>query len=320
MSISENRTCRIGFVVVPDFSLITLASGIEPFRLANIAAGRKVFDYRTLAVFDRQVLSNDGVQMLAEDEISTLDFDIVFLIASLDAADFDSAKLSAWLRRLDRAGAMIAPVGAGTMIAARLGLMDGYQSVTHWRLYDRFQEQFPRVHLQRGVFCIDGRRASGAGGASTTDLALQVVANLVEPRIAVEVAEVVMVSKIRSGSDTQRLPTRWRFGIRDDRVARAIELMEAYIENPLPLETIAERLGLSLRQLDRAFGRALGRTPKQQYVLIRLQSAQRLLLETSEPIYRIAIRSGFFDSAHFSSSFKSAFGIPPTEMRKRTAP
>lgn len=306
---------RIGFCLVPGFSLITLASGIEPFRMGNERSGKEVFAYRTIGVQGREVTTNDGIQMIADEEMGALDLDIVILVASLDACEFQDRRLATWLRQLDREGTILAPVGAGTVIAARLGLLDGYECVTHWRLYSDFLERFPRVRLGRGVYTVDRRRITGAGGASTLDLALRIATDFVEPRIAAEIAEIAMVSKIRSGTETQRMSVRWRYDIADDRVADVVEIMEANLETPLTIDDLCERVGVSSRQIERLFNRELGQTPKSQYLKLRLQRAHQLLVETSDPILQVAIKTGFYDAAHFSRNFFRLFGVNPADVR-----
>lgn len=310
------RVLRIAFVLVPGFSLITLATGIEPFRMTNERSEHLVFDYRTLGVTEREVSANDGLKITVDDVIATpARWDIIFLVASLGAVGFSDPGLTRWLRRQARAGATLAPVGAGTVIAARLGLLDGYECVTHWRLYSEFLEAFPRVRLARGVYSIDRNRATGAGGAATMDLALRIVADFAEPKVAAEVAEIAMVTKIRSGTETQRMSVQWRYGVSDERVAACLEAMEANIEEPLPLATLAADAGISVRQMERLFRTTLGKSPKALYLELRLQRAHQLLVETSEPVFRIALRTGFCDTAHLSSRFKAFYGNGPNAVR-----
>ena len=307
---------RIGFALVPRFSLITLASGIEPLRMTNERSGSTIFAYRTLGVTGLEVEANDGMRVTAGDVIGGLDWDIVFLVASLDAIDFADAGLANWLRRLVRAGVMLAPVGAGTVIAARLGLLDGHQCVTHWRLYNEFLEMFPAVRLGRGVYSIDRQLATGAGGAATMDLALRLVADFAEPTVAAEVAEIAQVSRIRQGTETQRMSVRWRYGISDERVVRCVETMESNIEEPVSLDQLASFAGISVRQMERLFQQTLGHSPKAFYMQLRLQRAHQLLVETSEPIFRIALKTGFCDAAHLSTRFRAFYGSQPLAVRR----
>jgi len=48
---------RFGFLLMPNFFLIALSSAVDPLRLANMALGRRVFDYVTVGVSAEPVLS-----------------------------------------------------------------------------------------------------------------------------------------------------------------------------------------------------------------------------------------------------------------------
>jgi AraC-like DNA-binding protein len=50
---------------------------------------------------------------------------------------------------------------------------------------------------------------------------------------------------------------------------------------------------------------------------LRLRYGVWLLHYTGKSITEIGERCGFADTAHFSRHFRSAFGMPPSEMRKR---
>jgi transcriptional regulator GlxA family with amidase domain len=312
--VTKPRT--LAFVLLPEFSLVTFACAIEAFRMANERSARPLFDWRLLGVQGRQVKANCGLWFTTDGIIGGDEhWDIVFVISSLPSVNFDDPKLAGWLRRLARAGVAIAPLGAATVLAARLGLLDDHRCVTHWRLYSEFIEHFPRVHLGRGLYCIDRKRLTCAGGFAAMDLGLTIVSSVVEAPLASELAEIAMISRIRAPTETQRMSVQWRFGINDRRIAQAIELMEDNIEEPLPLATIAARVGLSARQLERLFVKYLDRPPQRHYVETRLQKSHQLLTESNESILTIALKCGFSDAAHFTRQFKGRFASTPAATR-----
>lgn len=313
---SEGRRRRLAFVLVPKFSLVTLGCATEPFRLANQRSPDQPFTYRLLGVQPGEVETSDGMRM-ATDGLAgeSDDWDIVFLISSLLAVDFEDPRLSAWLRRLARAGVPIAPLGAATVLAARLGLLDDHRCVTHFRLYASFIEKFPRVRLERGLYCIDRRRLTCAGGFAAMDLGLQLVSDVVAPEVALEVAEIAMMSRIRSGAESQRMSVHWRYGVADRRVETAIETMEANLERPLPLTEIAAAAGVSQRQLRRLFLAELGRLPHRHYLETRLRRGHELLVDTDQPVLSVALKCGFADAAQFSRTYRETFGETPSATR-----
>lgn len=310
------RRRRLAFVLLPKFSLVTLGCATEPFRLANQRSPDQPFTYRLLGLQPGEVETSDGLRMSTDEVVGESDdWDIVFLISSLVAVDFEDHRLSAWLRRLARAGVPLAPLGAATVLAARLGLLDDHRCVTHFRLYASFIEKFPRVRLERGLYCIDRRRLTCAGGFAAMDLGLQLVSEVVAPEVALEVAEIAMMSRIRSGGESQRMSVHWRYGVADRRVETAIETMEANLERPLPLTEIATAAGVSQRQLRRLFVAELGRLPHRHYLEIRLRRGHELLVDTDQPVLSVALRCGFADAAQFSRTYREIFGETPTTTR-----
>lgn len=315
--VSQGAPWRLAFVLIPRFSLVTLGCATEAFRLANERHERPPFLCRMIGLQPGEVATNDGLRIATDTSIAEAgtDWDLIFIISSLSAVDFDSAPLAAWLRRAARAGIGIAALGAATVLAARLGLLDGYRCVTHFRLYARFIERFPRVRLERGLYCIDRKRITCAGGLAALDLGLHLISDVVAPQVAHEVAEVAMTSRIRGGAESQRLSVRWRYGVSDHRVEAALELMERNLEHPMALPELAEAVGLSVRQLERLFLAELGRLPHRQYLDIRLRRGHDLLVDTDEPVVAIALKCGFSDATRFARSYREALGEAPSATR-----
>lgn len=309
---------RLAFVLIPRFSLITLGCATEAFRLANERHERPPFLARMIGLAPGAVETNDGLRLGTDIPLAEagLEWDLIFLISSLDAVEFDSPALAAWLRRAARAGVGIAALGAASVLAARLGLLDNHRCVTHFRLYARFLEHFPRVRLERGLYCIDGRRITCAGGLAALDLGLRLVSEVVAPQVAREVAEIAMTSRIRGGAESQRMSARWRYGVNDRRVEGALELMERHIEHPLALPDLAARVGVSVRQMERLFLTELGRRPHRQYREIRLRRGHDLLVDTDEAVLAIALKCGFCDAARFARAYRACFGEAPTTTRR----
>jgi AraC family carnitine catabolism transcriptional activator len=101
---------------------------------------------------------------------------------------------------------------------------------------------------------------------------------------------------------------------------RAIERMENALEDSLPMSDFAAAAGVSPRELERQFRKWLKTTPAAYYRGLRLDRSRQLLRQTDLPIIEIAFRSGFGSAAHFSRSFSSRFGHPPSAERRPLTP
>lgn len=93
------------------------------------------------------------------------------------------------------------------------------------------------------------------------------------------------------------------------------------LDNPmLTVASVANALGISTRQLQRAF-LDTGISPRQFILNQRLDIAAKKLLQKNtgsyERITDIAMATGFNDTSHFSRAFAQRFSCSPREYRKR---
>ena len=105
----------------------------------------------------------------------------------------------------------------------------------------------------------------------------------------------------------------------DNRVAQAIEVMNANVPDPVPLAAIGGMVDLSTRQLDRLFIAATGKSGNRAYPAIRIDRALELLAQTTWSVTEIAHATGFVDGAHLAKTLKKPEGLTPREIRSRAA-
>lgn len=107
---------------------------------------------------------------------------------------------------------------------------------------------------------------------------------------------------------------------RADLAARAMRLIKDGIVDREGVPGLAARLGYSTRQVERQLQAEVGAGPA---ALARAQRAQaaRLLIETSTlPMVDVAFASGFSSVRTFNDTVRAAFGLSPTELRRRGRP
>ncbi|WP_447750157.1 helix-turn-helix domain-containing protein [Pseudomonas nicosulfuronedens] len=102
----------------------------------------------------------------------------------------------------------------------------------------------------------------------------------------------------------QQLPRREL----DPRLKKALQRIRALDDSALPAQVLAEEASLSLSQLERLFSGTLGLSVRRLVLWQRLRQALRLAMAGSS-LTSAAIAAGFADSAHFSRSVRSQFGI-----------
>ena len=80
--------------------------------------------------------------------------------------------------------------------------------------------------------------------------------------------------------------------------------------------TLADRFGLSLRQVERFFEENVGMAPKAWLHIQRMIKARYRLLELRR-VTPVAQEFGYKHVCHFSRDFQKCYGMPPTEFLRR---
>jgi len=99
-------------------------------------------------------------------------------------------------------------------------------------------------------------------------------------------------------------------------VKRALELMRVHIRNPMSVERLARRLGVSRRLMELRFNEFLGESPYRKYLGMRIEEAARMLLETDRKVLDVAERCGFSSQHQFANVFKRERGCSPRRYRE----
>ena len=196
-------------------------------------------------------------------------------------------------------------------------MLDNVQAAIHWQFHDQFIEEFPKAHLSRSVFVADAPFITASGGTAAADLMLHLIAEKHGDDLATGVADQMVYNAVRDAGAEQRVSVQSRIGARNAHLAGAIRIMETSIEEQVSPSDIASELGISTRQLERLFGRYLNCSPKKYLIELRLQKAQRLLVQTELSVTEVAMACGFNSSGHFSRAYRAQFGISPMGQKSR---
>lgn len=102
----------------------------------------------------------------------------------------------------------------------------------------------------------------------------------------------------------------------DRAVENAMRRMHQGFSGELRMAELARSAGLSISTFERRFKAALGATPSQELMRLRLQEARRLLAETSLPIGQVAKASGFRSPTRFCIAFREGTEMSPSRYRQ----
>lgn len=307
---------RIGFLLVPQFSMMAFFCAVEPLRIANRLSGRELYSWHVFSLDGEPVEASNGMTLVADAAISAVEsFPTLLVCASFDPQRYEARALLSWLRRLDRKGAVLGGLDTGTHVLARAGLLTGHVVTLHWENLSGFIEEFPDIEVSAELFEIDSKRLTCAGGTAAIDMMLHLISARHGQDLAVEVSEQLLHERVRTHGDHQRMALGLRLGVQHPKLIAIVEAMETNLEDPLNLAQLAELARVSRRHLERLFRRYLGDTPTTYYRKVRLRRARHLLQQTHMSILQVATACGFASAPHFSRAYRELFHCTPREDR-----
>jgi len=107
----------------------------------------------------------------------------------------------------------------------------------------------------------------------------------------------------------------------DYRLRTAIAYMRDHASEPMAVEDMAERVGLSRGHFFALFRDQLNTTPQVFWSAIRVEEAVRRLVQQEESLTAVALDLGFSTPGNFSRFFREHMGVTPSRFRRAaTAP
>ena len=101
------------------------------------------------------------------------------------------------------------------------------------------------------------------------------------------------------------------------RVAAVIRHLEDHYHEPQALADLAGLADLSPFHFLRIFRATAGLTPHQYVLRARLRAAAVTLATTTISVTEVALASGFEDLSNFIRTFRTEFGVAPSNYRGR---
>lgn len=304
----EPRETRLTILLFPQFSHYCLANTLEPFRAANTLLGRMAYRWQVVTLDGAPVASSSGLPITPETALSEARGEMLFLLPSYGYAAWNTPATRRSLRAAATRHGLVAGLDTGAWLMAGAGLLEGRKATIHYDEFDAFAEAFPAVTATRARWLIEGDRATAAGALAALELVLHQIGEAHGTALTLEIASLfmhheagVLRSVTRAGGDRV--------------VSQALAAMEAALEYPMPIPTLAATVRTSPRDLEQRFARVLGASPRTVYRRLRLTRARRLLADTALSVTEIGHRCGYGDASAFARAFRREFGMPPRALR-----
>jgi transcriptional regulator GlxA family with amidase domain len=312
---------RVGFILSKGFTLSAFALFADTLRLAGDVEDRSRrlrCDWDVVSSTRNATVSSCGVQVVPTAPLADpTNYDYIAVVGGLLSIDEPlDPPTTAYLHKAAKAGVGLIGLCTGTFLLAKTGHLSGHVACVSWLHYREFRERFPRQPTALNqIFRLDRKRASCVGGSAVADLAAALVRKHLGEGAERNALEILQINTRRNAEDAQaRTPSA--FETNDRRVRNALLLMEQHVEDTIPIETLAPLVGLSRRQLERLFQSEIATSPRQAYLTIRMETARKLVVNTSIPIIQVALACGFESDSHFTRRFRQHYGQTPSSIRR----
>ncbi|MBA8879075.1 GlxA family transcriptional regulator [Phyllobacterium myrsinacearum] len=249
--------------------------------------------------------------------------DTVIMPAWRDPDDRPSATLLSALRAAHARGARMVGLCLGTFVLAEAGLLDGRTASTHWAWAEQFKRTYRSVALDQNALYVDeGDILTSAGTAAAIDCCLHLVRRDHGAEVANRIARRLVVAPHRRGGQAQYIEKPLPDSGINDQLTTTLEWAIEHLADPMSLEQLAARAGMSLRSFTRHFRKKTGTTVTQWLLNHRLATAQRLLETSDCSVDSVATIAGFGSTVSLRQHFTRAFSISPVGYRRqfRTKP
>ena len=310
---------RIALLAYEGCQLLDVTGPAAVFGAANEGRERPAYDVQIVSPDGGPVTSNCGVALVSRRFGGQYDTLLVAGGSRGLKAVMAREDVRRWLRRVAPRTRRFGSVCTGAFVLAAAGLLDGRRVATHWASCQRLADKFPALTVDAdALYVVDGKVWTSAGVTTGIDMALALVEADLGAATANLIARHFVLYARRPGYQSQFSPLLQAQSEADVPFARLIDWMQAHLDEPLDVPTLAARAGLSERSFYRKFVEATGKTPAHFVEALRLDAA-RTLLAKGLPLKTIAGRVGLRSSARLGQAFERRFGMAPSLFREMHA-
>jgi len=313
------------FAILPELVLLDVAGAADAFRIAEREApGNYQLRFVSTQSTVRAAvgLHLDKLEPLPE-HVPDHSVIVVTGVTSkglrLDSAP--ATTLMRWLTHaMDNETVTLMCVCAGSLLAAKAGVLAGRECTTHHEHIDDLMQMEPSatVHGNR-IFVEDGRVFTSAGVTAGLDLTLYVIGQQLGHQVAAAVARDLVVYMRRSGGDPQLSPWVMHRNHVNPTLHR---VQDAIIKNPAAqwsASQLASVACMSSRNLARLFAEHAGCSPLDYVQRLRVALARELVSNSEMGMERVAEKTGFSSAHQLRRVWRRWEEAPPTTHRARVS-
>jgi len=270
---------------------------------------------------ERTLKTNRGVMLTDATPIADVQGPIdTLVIAGGPGAENGSydPNFIAWIAKAGSQARRVASICTGAFLLAEAGLLNGKQAVTHWTFCDRLAREYPRVAVRpEPIFLRDGSIYTSAGITAGIDLSLTLVEEDHGHETALRIARFLVMFLVRPGGQAQYSHMLSHQAVTSQPLRELQVWMLEHLREPLTVESLAERIGMSARHFTRVCLRETGMNPGQFVDRMRVEAAQQIIDSSSRGLKEIADSCGFQSADAMRRTFLRVLGVTAAEYASR---
>jgi transcriptional regulator GlxA family with amidase domain len=315
------KQLKVGFALVPDFTLMPFTGFIEVLRQAADVGDRSRPIWCSWTVMSHNlepIKSSCGVKISPWETFrDPKEFDYVIVVGGLLQSLNDVPKeLISYLTKAMKSEVTVIGLCTASFILAKAGLLANRRCCLHWYHAQDFRERFDQATpVMDEIFIEDRGIITCPGGTASIDLALYLVGKHFGDERVVKVLRHLVQDWNRPMTHSQVPYLGDSLELIDQRVRKATGFMERNLSISLTTAQIAREVGVSSRQLERLFLASLKDSPVGYFRKLRLRRAHWLLHHSDMSITTIALECGFNNGSHLAKRYKDFFGHSPRRAR-----
>ncbi|MEM9846111.1 MAG: DJ-1/PfpI family protein [Pseudomonadota bacterium] len=260
---------RLAFVLTPGFTILPLAGFIDAVRHSADEGdrSRQIFCTWEVIANDLQpVTSSAGLSITpwkTFHESGTYDY-LVVVGGLIDQLHLISSETLEFVAEQYREGVKLIGLCTGSFAIAMAGLLDGKRAAIHAHHRPEFLAMFPNIlPVENELYVSDGGIVTCPGGTAAIDLAVEILIEHCGRSRGMKGLTALVVDEHRAAHEVGRLPFQDLEDCGNWRVEQAVKIMRQKLRDPDTTARLAQMLGSTVRQLNRAFREHANATPQE---------------------------------------------------------
>lgn len=317
-------------ILVPTGTVIvdTIIGSFNLFQMANnyrkkaLNTTEDLFKIELVGMTKEPEIYNRFISITPTSTIEKVDKTDLIIVAGI-VGDIDkqieiNAHFIDWMRNQRIVnGSEIASLCRGAFLLAETGILNGKSCATHWVTHDKFKSKYPQVNLLPDKIINEDNGIYSSGGAySFLNLLIYLIEKYYGKEIAIRCAKMAEIEYDRIDQN-QFVIFNGQKEHFDDEIRGTQEFIEQHFQDPLSVDSLAERTSISLRNFIRRFKKATNNTPIEYIQRVRVEAAKKMLESTTLNVTQAMFASGYNDDKSFRKVFKKYSGLTPLEYRKK---